>query len=143
MSMQDIRLREIWSEMRQSGEVSQRFKSLPVFRAWAMENGFTTDAMLVKLDPNGIFSETNCAFSRPHAEVDDDGSAVPAMIAQWDRAIDKLRQQLGLPPIMAGIPCKGCPKELVCERDGTVCKTRLRSWDAMTERMKKGGKQHE
>ena len=138
MVSQDVRLRELWNEMRSAGQVSKRFKSLVLFRAWALENGFREGSTIERKDPSGAFSEENCFVSAEESE--DEDNELERDIAGWDRVADLLRQRLGLPPIMTGSPCPGCPKEETCSKTDDVCDTRLRSWDAMTERLKNIGR---
>lgn len=136
----DKRLKRIWQGIVSSGNVSKRFRSFQLFRSWSYENGFSTETELIRLDPDGIFGEDNCAWSEWPKQ---DTSAVRRNVAAWDRMVDGIRQICSLPPLEMADPCPGCPNEGRCEQEDTVCKTRMRYWDAAMARLKDMEVKHE
>ena len=127
----DSELKAIWDEIRSSGRVHKRFLSWPIFYSWAFKQ-FSPGAKLVMKDESGLYSPENCCFQGGSEEERDEESET----AGWDRTVDAIRQLFGFPPLPMGDPCPGCPNAERCEKNDTVCATRLRYWDATMARLK-------
>jgi hypothetical protein len=101
LSEHGARLYEIWKKVRKS-PYDPIFQEYDAFYKWAMGAGYTLGNRLCRRDDNLPYSPDNC-FWKITQETD---TITPewarAFCARWDRAVNKLRRQHGLPPLKGG-----------------------------------------
>lgn len=88
------RLYQCWRRVRKS-EHSAIFDEFPRFYEWAMDAGFAVGYKLVLIDNQKPFTPENCTFK----EIGTPDLERQKQIDDWNRVVNSLRKQWGLPPL--------------------------------------------
>ena len=82
---------------------SEDFERFQGFYDWSMANGFVIGARLKMLDANEQYSPDNCQWTQPDTERSEYSAIQKQQIANWNRAVNRLRVHYGYEPF----PVKG------------------------------------
>ena len=82
-------------------DFSPEFEEFPGFYRWAMKNGYTVGAKLLKYDLNEPYTPDNC-FWIPHSERVENPTVPPLdheWTKKWDETVNRIRLHYGMEPI--------------------------------------------
>lgn len=91
-------LYEYWRRIRRNSSVDPTWESYPVFYDWAMDSDYTIGNQLRRRNETKPYGPKNC-YWEPREGLP---SWAPEWCKKWDETVNKLRKQLGLPPLKGG-----------------------------------------
>lgn len=86
-----------WGSIRKRPH-SEDFELFQDFYNWSMANGFVIGARLKLLDAGKPYSPDKCRWMRPGTEQNEYSALQKQQIANWNRAVNRLRVHYGLEP---------------------------------------------
>ena len=94
------RIYAYWRRIRMD-EFSPEFEEFPGFYHWAMENGYTVGARLLKYDLDEPYTPDNCFWlAREDWKIGDaEEQRNRAMEQKWDATVNRIRLHFGMEPI--------------------------------------------